>query len=75
MGRTIYHIVPKNGKWKIQKEKSSKASAVKNEKEKAVNRARELAKNDKPSQIIIHKMDGKINNEHTYGSDPEKYEG
>jgi len=40
-----------------------------------VNHARELAKANQPSQIIIHTRDGRIETEHTYGDDPRQTEG
>ena len=41
----------------------------------AVNHARELAKANQPSQVIIHTRDGRIETEHTYGDDPRDVKG
>jgi hypothetical protein len=39
----------------------------------AVDRGKELAKRAPICQIKIHRQDGKIQTEHTYGEDPKKY--
>jgi len=35
----------------------------------------ELARVQQPSQVVIHKRDGKIQTEFTYGDDPERTKG
>jgi len=51
--------------------------AIKNftRKKGAVEYARQRARAEKPSQVKIHGCDGKIQTEHTYGSDPRKTKG
>ncbi len=75
--RIIYHIVPRDDEkpWAIKKEGSDRVSSTHKTKDEAIDKARELAKDTKPSQIKIHGLDGKIQTEHTYKGDPEKYPG
>ena len=74
--REKIHIVPReNGDWAVKREGAGKASSVHNEKQEAIERGKELAKDAPLGQIIIHKRDGTIQTEHTYGEDPEKYPG
>lgn len=69
--RTKYHITKVDDGWKIKKEGGERASAKTGTKEEAVQEARRIARNvDGPSQVIIHKADGKIQEERTYGNDP-----
>lgn len=68
--RTVYHVVPGDGEWKVERVGGERASGVFGNKSDAVDRARELAKNSTPGQIVIHKQDGTIQTEHTYGDDP-----
>lgn len=76
MSRTVYHVVPRTrGQWGVKKENAEKASTTEDSKQEAIDSAKELAKKNKPSQIIIHKKDGSFQTEHTYGSDPERYKG
>jgi len=69
--RKTYHVTPgADGDWKVNGEKASKASSSHDTKAEAVDRAKEPAKNQELGQVVIHKKDGKIQTEHTYGKDP-----
>lgn len=68
--RKVYHVtyIKKLG-WKVKAVDEAEAKFYET-KVKAVSAARELALRRKPSQIRIHKRDGKIQEERTYGDDP-----
>ena len=69
--RKIYHITPSKGSgWKVQAQGSERASRTTKTKEEAVRIGKGLAKSHALGQIIIHKEDGTIQTEHTYGKDP-----
>lgn len=68
--RKIYHIVPDETGWKIKQQNSSRALRKFNTKDEAVNFARNLAKQNEPSQIKIHKKNGKFQEERTFDKDP-----
>jgi uncharacterized protein YdaT len=72
--RTVYHVTHEDRKWKVTKEGAERASATAETKEAAVERAIELAQ-QRPSQVKIHKQDGTLQSERTYGQDPEKHPG
>ncbi len=59
-----------DGGWKVKEENASKALSKHDTKDDAVNRAKEVAKNQDLGQVVIHKQDGTIQTEHTYGKDP-----
>jgi hypothetical protein len=74
--RTVYHVVPTNdGDWKVEKKGAQRASAVSEDKQPAIQRATELAKKAPLGQVVIHKGDGTIQKEYTYGKDPRRYRG
>jgi hypothetical protein len=75
--RNVYHVVPdkEKGSWKLKKEGSDRALKNFNTKKEAIKTGRQIAKNQEPSQLKIHKQDGKIQTEYTYKSDPRKYKG
>jgi hypothetical protein len=56
--------------WKVNRDGAKRTDSVHDKKSDAVDRARELAKDNKPSQVVIHKRDGKIQEERTYEKDP-----
>ena len=69
--RKTYHVTSgPDGGWKVKEEKASRASSSHETKAEAVERAKELAKNQDLGQVVIHKQDGTIQTEHTYGKDP-----
>jgi uncharacterized protein YdaT len=69
--RKVYHVVPKQKRgWNVKKENASRASSSHETKNKAIAQAKKLAKNQELDQVIIHKKDGTIQTEYTYGEDP-----
>ncbi len=74
--RQVYHVTPSSkGGWDVKGEGNKKPTGHFEKKTEAVARGKELAKAAPLGQIKIHKQDGKIQTEHTYGEDPERYEG
>ncbi len=73
--RKKYHVTPTDEGWKVKAEASSRASSTHKTKAEAITRAKELAKAQRLGQVIIHKMDGTIQTEYTYGEDPYPPEG
>jgi len=61
-GRKTYHLVyvEDDGRWKVEVEGAKRASSTHATKKEALAAARELANGQKPSQLIVHTMDGKI---------------
>ena len=68
--RTVYYVSPNgNGDWKVKKEGASKATNIFDNKQDAIQRAKELAKSHELGQVKIQKSDGKFQTEYTYGDD------
>lgn len=66
---TIYHVTPHEEGWKVQAEGAERASRVTETKAEAVEIGRELAQNHQPSQLVVHRLDGTIQNHYTYGEE------
>jgi len=62
-----------DGGWQLKWEKGSRALRRFDKKEEALGMGRQIAKANPPSQLQIRGQDGKIQDEHTYGGDPERY--
>ena len=75
--RNKYHLTfdNKRDNWSLKKERSERSSMIFETKGDALTSSREFVRRQEPSQIIIHKKDGKIQTEHTYKNDPKKYKG
>lgn len=58
-GRKIQHVVPRENGWAVKKTSSEKASGIFADKNHAISRACEIAKNQR-SEVLVHNRDGKI---------------
>lgn len=71
--RKVYHVTRNGDKgWKSMIENAGRASVTGENKQDVVNRTIAMAKHHVMSSVIIHKMDGTIQEERTYPrkSDP-----
>lgn len=76
MSRLTIVVEPRSrGKWAVKKTSNSRASSTHRKKSAAVRKAKRLAKRNKPSEVIIQKSNGRIQDKHSYGSDPRRYPG
>jgi hypothetical protein len=67
--RTVYRVQPDpDGAWKLSK--NEKRVERFPQQRAAVDRGREMAKADQPSQLVVHGTDGEIEAESTYQDDP-----
>lgn len=73
--RTVYHVLPKEDGWRVAREGAERAASVHETKDAAITRGRELAGGDGLGQLIVHRRDGTIETEYTYGEDPYPPEG
>lgn len=73
--RKVFRVMPdkKNKCWVVTKEKKTIDSCAR--KTEAVASAKQVARDSKPSQLVVHKKDGTIQTEYTYGDDPKKTKG
>lgn len=71
--RTVIHVVPNKGNWSVKK--GSQVISNHRKKENAVQSGTTTAKKKGNSQVVIHKKNGQIQTEHTYGNDPHPPEG
>lgn len=63
------HVTHREDGWAVKSAGSARATAVLPTKAAAVDRAREIAINQK-SEMIVHKADGTIQCRNSYGNDP-----
>ena len=70
-----HHIVPdSDGGWNIKKGGSGRSSGHFNRKSDAVDRGREISKNQ-GTEFYIHGRDGKIQQKDSHGNDPHPPKG
>jgi hypothetical protein len=72
--RTVYHVVPNSSadEWVISRENDDTFREQYRTKEEAVNAAKERARRQEPSQVKVHRSDGNMEYESTYGQDPSR---
>lgn len=62
------HVVPTKDGWAVRRAGSPKATKVFGTQQEAIERAREIARNQQ-SELLIHGRDGRIREKNTYGRD------
>ena len=75
MARKIYDVTKKNDFWVVKGRENERASFKADTKAEAVKRAAEIGNNNGNAQVVIHKENGQIQSERTYGNDPYPPEG
>lgn len=71
--RTAFHVVPSASgeKWLVTEENAECRREFRT-KDEAVNAAKDRARGHEPSQVKVHKSDGNMEYESTYGQDPTR---
>lgn len=68
--RDSHHVVPgPDGGWDIKKEGANRSSGHFDTKQDAIDRAREISRNQE-TELVIHNRDGKISRSDSHGHDP-----
>ena len=76
MSRQKLHVVRSpQGTWQVKPEGAGRPVAEGRTQDEAVRMAQQIAQSNRPSQVVIHRENGQIREEHTYGNDPERYPG
>lgn len=66
--RKTYSVIAQpDGKWRVEADDAHRATSVHQAKDEAVQKAKELARGQQPSQVLVYKQDGEIQDEQTYG--------
>ncbi|PAW79306.1 MAG: hypothetical protein B9S32_04645 [Verrucomicrobia bacterium Tous-C9LFEB] len=73
--RKTYHVTKTDNGWKGGLAGASRASTTGDTKAEVVQKTIELAKKAPLGQVVIHKENGVIQTEYTYGKDPRKFPG
>ena len=69
--RSVYHVTARDGKWVVTRQGHPDGEYDSFEtKDEAIERARDEAGKATPSQVVVHRTDGTIEHEFTYGADP-----
>lgn len=73
--RDIYDLSSDGDGWVLKKRGGQRASRRFDRKEEAVKKSPEIVRGRGRSQLVIRKLDGTIQEERTYGDDPEHRPG
>jgi hypothetical protein len=72
--RTVYHVLPNASadEWIVSRENDATFREQYRTKEEAVKAAKGRARGEEPSQVKVHRADGNMEYESTYGNDPAR---
>lgn len=73
MARMVFHVVPNGSNWQVKH--AGKVLTNHFLKSAAIEKGRDYALANKPSQLVIHLANGQIETEYTYGDDPNPPKG
>lgn len=73
--RATFHVIPDANSWKVKNEADPSYDALVDDKDRAVEMAKDMAKSAPLGQVIVHTRDGQIAEEFTYGEDPRHIPG
>ncbi len=75
--RRSFHLThdKEKGDWKLFEQGSKRTIRRFSTKDEGVKISSEIVRKTGNSQLKIHKVDGKIQEERTYGNDPRRYKG
>lgn len=68
------HVVPREGQWAVVGEGNSRATVVVPTQERAIEKAREIARNQE-SELLVHGRHGQIRERDSHGHDPRRRKG
>ncbi|MGX2042272.1 DUF2188 domain-containing protein (plasmid) [Methylocaldum sp. MU1018] len=68
------HVVPHGDEWAVRGENNSRVTSVHPTQAEAIERAREIARNQE-SELLIHGRNGQIRQRDSYGNDEYPPEG
>ncbi|MCJ9751958.1 DUF2188 domain-containing protein [Neorhizobium sp. BETTINA12A] len=69
MSKKGQHVVPNGDKWSVRKAGASRASGTFGTQQEAIEKARDLARNQR-TELYIHDREGRIRERNSYGGDP-----
>lgn len=70
MNGNQHHVVSNpDGGWDVKRSGGERASAHADTKQQAIDRGREISRNQE-TELVIHNMDGRISNSDSHGNDP-----
>jgi len=75
--RTVYHVVPNASaeRWVVSIENNDSFREEYDTKHDAVEAAKRRARAEEPAQVKVHRHDGNMEYESTYGADPRRSPG
>ena len=76
-GRKVYHAVPNKGAWAVKQSGATVSNHTKQATAEAaaIKLAKAAEKAGGSGQAVLHKKDGVIKSERTYGGDPKRSKG
>lgn len=68
MARKVFHVVPYGTNWQVKH--NGQVLSNHSLKSNAIDAGQRVAKANQPSQLVVHRANGTIEFEYTYGNDP-----
>lgn len=66
-GRKTWYVKPHDRGWQVLADGAKRATVVTERKNDAVRGAKEIARRNEPSRVVVHKQDGTVQDDISYG--------
>jgi hypothetical protein len=70
-----YHVTPPGNGWSVRRAGAARADGIHENTPDAIARAKDLANRGASVRVKVHRRDGEIQTECTYGRDPRRFRG
>lgn len=67
--RTVYNVIFEDGKWKVKKKSAKRASSTHKTQSAAFNKAKEFAKDNRPSQVLLRTKRNNVTKKRKFDAD------
>ena len=67
--KTVYRVVPREEGWAVEKAGADRAVRVEETKKEALEQARSFARNQRPSEVVVLREDGTVQDRFSYKED------
>lgn len=65
----VYHVLPNEEGWALKPQHTGEPHSTHSTKKEALEAARELVRGRGPTQLIVHRKDGSVQDSHRYGEE------
>lgn len=68
MSRRVWRVSCQDGSWQVRRDGATRATRISADKPTAVTAAKQVARSNAPSRVVVHRADGSVEDQTDYGA-------